>query len=95
MIQHGILDLESVYDILGPEDEDIQVQAAKVMDEAKETLRKMNIVSTKDRDKEDGDKNEKKNDSADGKDEAATVTFPYFLVYPLVDDIIGVLHVLV
>ena len=49
MIQHGILDLESIYDMLGPEDAVIQAEAEKEMAEAKEFVRKMNIVSTKDK----------------------------------------------
>ena len=50
MIQHGILDLEAIYEMLGPEDSEIIDEAEKEMSEAKEFVRKMNIVSTKDKD---------------------------------------------
>ena len=53
MIQHEILDLEAIYDMLGPEDSVILDDADKEMAEAKEFVRKMNIVSTKD--KEEGE----------------------------------------
>ena len=53
MIQHGILDLEAIYEMLGPEDSVIIDDAEKEMVEAKEFVRKMNIVSTKD--KEEGE----------------------------------------
>ena len=53
MIQHEILDLEAIYDMLGPEDSVIFDDADKEMAEAKEFIRKMNIVSTKD--KEEGE----------------------------------------
>ena len=49
MIQHGILDLEAIYEMLGPEDTLIQDDAEKEMAEAREFVRKMNIVSTKDK----------------------------------------------
>ena len=60
MIQHGILDLEAIYEMLGPEDSVITEDAEKETAEAKEFVRKMNIVSTKD--KEEGE--EKPQDSA-------------------------------
>ena len=50
MIQHGILDLDAIYDMLGPEDSLIQENAEKDISEAREFIRKMNIVSTKDKD---------------------------------------------
>lgn len=50
MIQHGILDLDAIYDMLGPEDSLIQEDAEKDISEAREFIRKMNIVSTKDKD---------------------------------------------
>ena len=53
MIQHEILDLEAIYEMLGPEDSVIVDDAEKEMAEAKEFVRKMNIVSTKD--KEEGE----------------------------------------
>ena len=53
MIQHGILDLEAIYEMLGPEDSLIQESADKEIGEAKEFVRKMNIVSTKDKEESD------------------------------------------
>ena len=50
MIQHGILDLDAIYDMLGPEDSLIQENAETDISEAREFIRKMNIVSTKDKD---------------------------------------------
>ena len=50
MIQHGILDLDAIYDMLGPEDSLIQEDAEKDISEAREFIRKMSIVSTKDKD---------------------------------------------
>ena len=64
MIQHGILDLEAIYEMLGPEDSVIIDEAEKEMSEAKEFVRKMNIVSTKD--KEEGE--EKAQDIASEND---------------------------
>ena len=49
MIQHGILDLDAIYDMLGPDDSLIQESAEKEISEAREFIRKMNIVSTKDK----------------------------------------------
>jgi len=60
MIQHGILDLDSIYGLLGPEDEAIFGDADTEMSDAREFVRKMNIVSLKDKeagDGKDGDKN--------------------------------------
>ena len=53
MIQHGILDLEAIYDMLGPEDSLIQENAEKEIVDAREFVRKMNIVSTKDKEESD------------------------------------------
>ena len=55
MIQHGILDLDAIYEMLGPEDSVIRETAEKEMAESREFIRKMNIVSTKDKE-ENGDK---------------------------------------
>ena len=46
MIQQGVLGLETIYGLLGPSDEDIRKVAEKEATEAKEFVRKMNIVST-------------------------------------------------
>jgi len=56
LIQHGILPMEDVYPWLSPADEDIEAAAAKEELEAKEYLRKINIVSTKSQDDKDDDK---------------------------------------
>ena len=53
MIQHGILDLEAIYEMLGPEDVLIQENAEKEIVAAREFVRKMNIVSTKDKEESD------------------------------------------
>ena len=53
MIQHGILDLEAIYEMLGPEDSLIQENAEKEIADAREFVRKMNIVSTKDKEESD------------------------------------------
>ena len=44
MIQHSILDLDSIYGLLGPDDEAIFGDADTEMSDAKEFVRKMNIV---------------------------------------------------
>ena len=44
MIQHGILDLDSIYGLLGPEDEAIFGDADTEKSDALEFVRKMNIV---------------------------------------------------
>jgi THO complex subunit 2 len=61
MIQHGILELDAIYKMLGPTDEVIQAEAEKAMSEAKEFVRKMNIVSTKDKDEKSEDANSEAN----------------------------------
>ena len=63
MIQHGILDLDAIYDMLGPEDSLIQEDAEKDISEAREFIRKMNIVSTKD--KEENDDKQQENEVDD------------------------------
>ena len=59
MIQHGVLDLDSIYGLLGPDDEDIIAAADAELSDAREFVRKMNIVSLKDKETEGGkdDKN--------------------------------------
>ena len=63
MIQHGILDLDAIYDMLGPEDSLIQENAEKDISEAREFIRKMNIVSTKD--KEENEDKQQENEVDD------------------------------
>ena len=72
MIQHGILDLVPIYDMLGPEDSVIQMESEKEMAEAKEFVRKMNIVSTKD--KEEGDKDKPQEDIVQDKIKVYLIT---------------------
>ncbi len=56
MIQHGILDFDTIYSLLGPTDEDILKMTEKDVADAKEFVRKMNIVSTsQDSNKKDDD----------------------------------------
>ena len=57
MIQHGILEMNVIYNLLGPSDEFIEDIARKELADAKEYLRKMNIVST------NQDNNKKEDDS--------------------------------
>ena len=61
MIQHGILELDAIYKMLGPADDVIQAEAEKAMSEAKEFVRKMNIVSTKDKDEKADEVNSEAN----------------------------------
>ena len=63
MIQHGILDLDAIYDMLGPDDSLIQESAEKEISEAREFIRKMNIVSTKD--KEENEDKQQENEVDD------------------------------
>ena len=46
MIQHGILEMDSIYDMLGPEDKTILADSDKELSEAKEFVRRVNVVST-------------------------------------------------
>ena len=50
MIQHGILEMNVIYNLLGPSDEAIEKMAMKELSDAKELVRKMNIVSTNNQD---------------------------------------------
>ena len=59
MIQHGILEMNVIYNLLGPSDEVIEDIARKELADAKEYLRKMNIVSTnQDNNKKEDESNE-------------------------------------
>ena len=53
MIQYGVLDMEVIYDLLGPSDEEIMQSAEKELVDAKDMVRKMSIVSTSQDKKED------------------------------------------
>lgn len=46
MIQYGVLDMDVIYNLLGPSDDVIIKMAEKEMADAKETIRKMTVVST-------------------------------------------------
>ena len=46
MIQHGILNMDSIYSMLGPADKTITAEADKELNDAKEFVRKVNVVST-------------------------------------------------
>lgn len=50
MIQNGILKLDDIYDMLGPSDDVIVSEAEKEIADAKETVRKMNVLSTANKD---------------------------------------------
>ncbi len=56
LIQHGILDMESIYGMLGPDDEQIKADSEEEMKEARLFIRKLNSLNTAQ--KEDGDKDE-------------------------------------
>ncbi len=77
MIQHGILELDAIYKMLGPSDEVIQAEAEKTMSEAKEFVRKMNIVSTKDKD----EKADETSSEANKKVDFLLLDKPYFVGY--------------
>ena len=79
MIQHNILDLEAIYDLLGPEDEEIQNDAVEEFNKAKEFVKQMNVVSTKDKD----DKSEKNSDPEDADPTVEVIFFSFFLKFKL------------
>ena len=55
MIQHGVLEMDSIYSMLGPEDKTILADAEKEIADAKEFVRRVNVVSTnKDANKDEG-----------------------------------------
>ena len=51
LIQSKVLDLSTIYDMLSPDDDVMKVEAEKEFAEAKEFVRKMNVVSTNKSDK--------------------------------------------
>eukprot|EP00095_Tigriopus_kingsejongensis_P004528 maker-scaffold532_size145644-snap-gene-0.42 protein:Tk04528 transcript:maker-scaffold532_size145644-snap-gene-0.42-mRNA-1 annotation:"tho complex subunit 2" len=53
LIQFEILDLDIIYGMLSPSDSEVETEAAKASSEAKEFVRRMNIVSTNKGDKPD------------------------------------------
>ena len=59
LVQHGIISLDGLYAMLGPEDKAITEEADKQLAEAKEFVRKMNVVSTSGGDQKDGGKDGK------------------------------------
>ena len=74
LIQHGVMKLEDVYSLLAPEDAEISRMADKEIRDAKEFVRKLNIVSTAakndDEDKEDIGKERHENNQKFGLLEA-------------------------
>ena len=65
LIQHEVMKLEDVYTLLAPEDAEITRMADKEMRDAKEFVRKLNIVSTAGKNEDD----EKKDESVKDKHE--------------------------
>ena len=58
MIQYGIVKMDSVYAMLGPDDETIVKESEKEFSEARDFVKSMNILSTKEKVEEmdvDGD----------------------------------------
>uniref|UniRef100_A0A1B6BZM5 THO complex subunit 2 n=4 Tax=Clastoptera arizonana TaxID=38151 RepID=A0A1B6BZM5_9HEMI len=53
MLQHGIINLNDIYDWLSPDDKFIVKDWEKEINDAKEFVRKLNVVSTKEKEKED------------------------------------------
>lgn len=58
LIQHGVMKLEDVYSLLAPNDAEISRMADKEMRDAKEYVRKLNIVSTAGKNEDDEKKEE-------------------------------------
>ena len=61
LIQYGVMKLEDVYGLLAPEDAEIARMSEKEIRDAKEFVRKLNIVSTAAKNDEE-DKEDKSND---------------------------------
>lgn len=55
MIQYGVLDMDVIYELLGPSDEEIIKNSEKDMKDAKEMVRKMQVVTTNNADKKEED----------------------------------------
>ena len=62
MIQHDVLEMDVIYQLLGPNDDTIVANAEKEMNDAKEFVRKMTVVST-------NQENTKKDDNVNDSDE--------------------------
>ena len=59
MIQYGVLEMDVIYNLLGPSDKEIIKDSDKEFNEAKDFVRKMTIVSTsQDQSKKDDDGND-------------------------------------
>lgn len=67
MIQHDVLEMDVIYQLLGPSDESIVATAEKEMSEAKEFVRKMTVVSTANQ--ESNSKKDDEDDGNNGKDD--------------------------
>ena len=55
MIQYGVLELDVIYNLLGPSDEEIIKDSDKEFNEAKDFVKKMTVVSTSQDSKKDDD----------------------------------------
>ena len=55
MIQYGVLEMDVIYNLLGPSDEEIIKDSEKELNEAKEFVRKMTVVSTSQESKKEDD----------------------------------------
>ena len=73
MIQHDVLEMDVIYQLLGPSDESIVAAAEKEMSEAKEFVRKMTVVSTN-QDSNKKDENDEDNAGLTGKDPEVKVS---------------------
>ena len=81
MIQHGVLDLDTIYALLGPSDEEIVSAAEKEAAEAKEFVRKMNVVSTN----QDANKKEEEVVDLTGNDSLVSFNQKFGLLKALLD----------
>ena len=55
MIQYGVLEMDVIYNLLGPSDDEIMKNAEKELSEAKEFVKKLTVVSTNQDSKKDDD----------------------------------------
>jgi len=78
LIQHDILTFEDVYPLLSPSDDDLTQQWSKEIADAKEYLRKINIVSTKST--EDDQKEKTKSTNFDGSNQKIGLLAAFFKV---------------
>ena len=86
MIQHDVLEMDVIYQLLGPSDESIVATAEKEMSEAKEFVRKMTVVSTNNAEsnKKDDD-NDNDNDRSKDPEIKVSVNQKFGLLKALLD----------